>query len=160
MIIASDEIEKLEVRYEDYSYDCEALAVDQQTGDIFLFTKDRKNSISEVYRYPWPQSESQNPFTLEHVGTLPLFWITGGDISPDGNILALTNKQEAFSFTKPSDMSWSMFLANNPEPCILNLNEEVQREAIAVTEYGYWTTSECKDDDPPCPLWFYPFYTM
>ena len=80
--------------------------VDQQTGDIFLFTKDRKNSISEVYRYPWPQSESQNPFTLEHIGTLPLFWITGGDISPDGNILALTNKQEAFSFTKPENISW------------------------------------------------------
>ena len=49
------------------------------------------------------------------------------------------------------------FLANNPEPCVLNLNDEVQRESIAVTEYGYWTTSECKDDDPPCPLWFYPF---
>ena len=80
--------------------------VDQQTGDIFLFTKDRKHSISEVYRYPYPQSESQNPFTLEHIGTLPLFWITGGDISPDGNILALTNKQEAFSFTKPSNIPW------------------------------------------------------
>ena len=89
-----------------YSYDCEALTVDQQTGDIFLFTKDRKNSISEVYRYPFPQSASKNPFTLEHIGTLPLFWITGGDISPDGNILALTNKQEAFSFTKPSNITW------------------------------------------------------
>ena len=51
----------------------------------------------------------------------------------------------------------STFLAENPEPCILDLNEEVQREAIAVTEYGYWTTSECKKH-PPCPLWFYPFF--
>ena len=107
MYIPSDQIEKFEVRYsEEYSYDCEALTVDQQTGDIFLFTKDRKHSISEVYRYPWPQSESKNPFTLEHIGTLPLFWITGGDISPDGNILALTNKQEAFSFTKPANITW------------------------------------------------------
>ena len=106
MTISSNEIERLEVRYEEYSYDCEALAVDQQSGDIFLFTKDRKHSISEIYRYPWPQSELQNPYTLEHIGTLPLLWITGGDISPDSNTLALTNKQEAYSFTKPTDVTW------------------------------------------------------
>ena len=156
MKIPRDEIEDLQVRYPDFSYDSEALTVDQTSGDIFMFTKDRENSISEVYRYPFPQSETNNPFTLEHVATLPLFWITGGDISPDGNTLALTNKQEAFSFTKPEGMSWTEFLVNNPEPCILQLEEEVQREAIAVTMDGYWTTSECKKN-PPCPLWFYAF---
>merc|ERR1712106_204800 len=152
--IPRDEIEDLQVRYPDFSYDSEALTVDQTSGDIFMFTKDRENSISEVYRYPFPQSEANNPFTLEHVATLPLFWITGGDISPDGNTLALTNKQEAFSFTKPEGMSWPEFLVNNPEPCNLQVEEEVQREAIAVTQEGYWTTSECKKH-PPCPLWFY-----
>ena len=93
----------------------------------------------------------------EHVATLPLFWITGADISPDGRTLVLTNKQEAFQYSKTEDgLSWTEFLLNNPEPtCILNLNEEEQREAIAITEEGIWTTSECKDD-PPCPLWFYP----
>jgi len=154
MSVPREEIEDLQVRYPEFSYDCEALTVDQNTGDIFMFTKDRENSISEVYRYPAPQSEANNPFTLEHVATLPLFWITGGDISPDGNTLALTNKQEAFSFTKPEGMSWPEFLVNNPEPCNLQVEEEVQREAIAVTMEGYWTTSECKKH-PPCPLWFY-----
>merc|ERR1711892_160512 len=154
MKIPRDEIEDLQVRYPDFSYDSEALTVDQTSGDIFMFTKDRENSISEVYRYPFPQSETNNPFTLEHVATLPLFWITGGDISPDGTTLALTNKLEAFSFTKPEGMSWTEFLVNNPEPCILQLEEEVQREAIAVTMDGYWTTSECKKH-LPCPLWFY-----
>ena len=154
MSVPREEIEDLQVRYPDFSYDCEALTVDQNTGDIFMFTKDRENSISEVYRYPAPQSKANNPFTLEHVATLPLFWITGGDISPDGNTLALTNKQEAFSFTKPEGMSWPEFLVNNPEPCKLQVEEEVQREAIAVTREGYWTTSECKKN-PPCPLWFY-----
>lgn len=148
------DIEKLQVRYPDFSYDCEALTVDSQTGDILMFTKDRENSLSEVFRYPAPQSQTNNPFTLEHVATLPLYWITGGDISPDGNTLALTNKQEAFSYSKPTGQSWPEFLLENPEPCRLELNKEEQREAIALTEAGYWTTSECKDD-PPCPLWFY-----
>ena len=62
--IARDDIEDLQVRYEGFSYDCEALAVDERTGDLFMFTKDRENSISEVYRYPFPQSVEKNPFTL------------------------------------------------------------------------------------------------
>jgi len=154
------DIEDLQVRYDGFSYDCEALAVDQVTGDFFMFTKDRENSISEVYRYPYPQSVDKNPFTLEHVATLPLFWITGGDISPDGRTLVLTNKQEAYKYDKMDDsVTWSQFLVDNPEPsCILRLEEEEQREAIAVTMEGIWTTSECKDD-PPCPLWFYSFNT-
>ena len=41
-----------------------AAAVDEPTGDYYLFTKDREESVSEVYRYPFPQSEDLNPFTL------------------------------------------------------------------------------------------------
>ena len=62
--ISREDIEELQVRYEGFSYDCEALAVDETTGDLFMFTKDRENSLSEVYRYPFPQSEALNPFTL------------------------------------------------------------------------------------------------
>ena len=62
--ISREDIEELQVRYEGFSYDCEALAVDETTGDLFMFTKDRENSISEVYRYPFPQSVEKNPFTL------------------------------------------------------------------------------------------------
>ena len=65
--ISRDDIEDLQVRYEGFSYDCEALAVDERTGDLFMFTKDRENDISEVYRYPFPQSVENNPFTLGRV---------------------------------------------------------------------------------------------
>ena len=87
---------------------------------------------------------------------MPLFWITGADISPDGRTLVLTNKQEAFKYEKDDDnVPWSEFLIANPDPtCILKLEEEEQRESIAITDNGIWTTSECKDN-PPCPLWYY-----
>ena len=35
-----------------------------------MFTKDRENSISEVYRYPYPQSIHKNPFTLGMLSTV------------------------------------------------------------------------------------------
>merc|ERR1711976_326603 len=154
--ITRSDIEEIQVRYEGFSYDCEALAVDAETGDWLFFTKDRENDISEVFRYPYPQSVDQNPFTLEHIATLPLYWITGADISPDSQTLVLTNKEVAFRYNKPAGTSWSQMLVDNPEPtCVLYLEEEEQRESIAVTDTGVWTTSECKDN-PPCPLWFYP----
>ena len=76
----------------------------------------------------------------------------GADISPSGQVLALTNKQEAFAWQKEDPARpWGDHLQQVPEPCVLHLEEEEQREAIAVTDDGYWTTSECKE----CPIWFY-----
>lgn len=149
--IPASQISQYQIHWPAFSYDCEALAVEPNTGDIYLFTKDRENSISEVYRYPAPQ-KTEEVFTLEHVTTLEMFWITGADISPDGSILALTNKQEAFAWKKEAGQSWAEHLLLNPQPCLLTLEEEEQREAIAVSDTGYWTVSECKQ----CPVWFYP----
>ena len=48
-------------------------AVDEPTGDFYLFTKDRENSLSEVYRYPYPQSIDNNPFTLGNLNSVSVF---------------------------------------------------------------------------------------
>lgn len=153
ILISKDDIEIIQVTYPDFSYDCETLTIDPRTGDILLFTKDREEAISEVYRVP--SSSTTNVRELEHIATLPLFWVDGGDISPSGNILALTNKQEAWSFSLPEGQGWVEYLASGPSPCVLELEEEEQREAIAVTESGYWTTSECGQGT--CPIWYYAF---
>ena len=48
-------------------------------------------------------------------------------------------------------MTWAEYLSTDPEPtCELQLAEESQREAIAVTETAYWTVSEGSE-----PLYFY-----
>lgn len=150
LTVSKDDIHVIEVSYPDFKYDSEALAVDPDTKDIFIFTKDRERNISEVF------VASQDGGLLENIGTLPLYWVTGADISPSGTTLALTNKWVAWSYRKPDDQSWVEYLASDPTHCNLILEDEEQRESIAVTDSGYWTTSECKDD-PPCPLWFYGF---
>ena len=52
---------------------CCISAVDEPTGDFYLFTKDRENSISEVYRYPYPQSVDNNPYTLGNLFSMSVF---------------------------------------------------------------------------------------
>jgi len=149
--IDKDAIQELKVSWpNNIIYDCEAIALDQSNGDIYLFTKDRVNTLSEVFRYPAPQDPSIT-FTLEHVAQLPCFWVTGADISPNGKYLGLTNKQIGYGWELPEGTSWFEYLSTAPQPCTLEFEEEEQRESIAVTDDGIWTTSECE----ACFLWFY-----
>ena len=153
--IPRSQIDYLDFTYPDYNHDCEGVAVDPNTHDIYFFTKDWDHHRSEVYRYPWSLREKGKSMTLEHITTLPLLTVTGADISPSGNTLAITNLWEGFSYTKPDGMDWADYLKNNQNSfCSLKLNQMEQMEAIAVTEEGYWSTSECHR----CPIWFYGKY--
>jgi hypothetical protein len=150
--IPRSDIDYLDFTYPDYNHDCEGVAVDPNTRDIYFFTKDWDHHKSEVYRYPWSLRKQGKSMTLEHITTLPLLTVTGADISPTGNTLAITNLWEGFSYTKPDGMDWADYLKNNQNSyCSLDLEAMEQMEAIAVTEDGYWSTSECGR----CPIWYY-----
>jgi len=142
-------ITRIHIKYpHNKRYDCEAMVVDPRNKDILLFTKDTNNYRSHVYKVP---HNNANVKTLEKITTLPYKKVTGADISPSGNTLALTSYGEGWSWHKPSQLSWANFLKSNPTPCKLNLKQENQREAIAITNSGFWTTSEHRNQ----PLWYY-----
>ena len=128
IMIGSQEIEHIHVKYPDHAYDCEAMAVDPFNGDILLFTK---NHESKVFKVPHGWAD---PKTLEYVATLPYKFVTGADISPSGDTLALTNYGEGWSWSKPDGLPWVDFLKTEPTPCNLPLKQEMQREAITVTD--------------------------
>merc|ERR1711971_259772 len=149
IMIGSQEIEHIHLKYPDHAYDCEAIAVDPFNRDILLFTKNHEHNESKVFKVPngW-----DNLKTLEYVVTLPYTLVTGADISPSGDTLALTNYGEGWSWSKPDDqVAWAEFLKTRPTPCSLPLKQEMQREAITFTDSGYWTTSEHQNQ----PLYYY-----
>ena len=131
IMIGSQEIEHIHVKYPDHAYDCEAMAVDPFNGDILLFTKNHEHHESKVFKVPhgW-----DDPKTLEYVATLPYKLVTGADISPSGDTLALTNYSEGWSWNKPDGLPWVDFLRTEPTPCSLPLKQEMQREAISATD--------------------------
>ena len=80
IMIGSQEIEHIHIKYPDHAYDCEAMAVDPFNGDILLFTKNHHHNESKVFKVPhgW-----DNPKTLEYVTTLPNnMLVTAADMSP------------------------------------------------------------------------------
>ena len=132
IVIGSQDIEHIHIRYPDYHRDCEAMAVDPLNGDILLFTKNHEQYASDVFKVPHGWGD---PKTLEYIATLPYIKVTGADISPSGDTLALTNYWEGWSWTKPYPSTpWADFLKTYPTPCNIPVKEEPQREAIAVTD--------------------------
>jgi len=144
--IDSNDIETIKIAWPDRNFDCEGMVVDPETLDILLFTK---HSTSDVARVP--SGSSGEVRTMEILGLLQHRDVTGADISPSGDVLALACYDDGWSYSKPDGMTWAEYLSTDPEPtCELPLAEENQREAITVTETAYWTVSEGSS-----PLYYY-----
>lgn len=74
--------------------------------------------------------------------------ITAGDISPDGSLIAIKNKQVLLLWTRDGQESVSVTLTRQPEQ-IGTYEEEEQGEAIAwLDNYTFYTTSDSKNDTP------------
>jgi hypothetical protein len=91
--------------YPDGPRDAEALLVHPKTGVLYVVTKERKDGVAGVYRFPAEPAEWWEKNTLVKVGSLPFpgELVTGGDISPDGRRVALRTYERAYELTLPAD---------------------------------------------------------
>ena len=67
---ASAEVETMRAVYPSGAIDAEGLAVDPQTGDVFIITKNRREPISSVYVLRSNSWGSNEPVALESIGRL------------------------------------------------------------------------------------------
>jgi hypothetical protein len=126
--------EAIRLRYPDSSHNAEALAVQPDTGDLYVITKTSKTtSAAVVYKLAEPFSVSTIN-TLEKVaeirvpGVVPGM-ITDADISPDGRKLIMCDYLNAYELRLPEDSRkfdeiWSQPIA------IIRLGQREQGEAI------------------------------
>jgi len=117
--IRSRDIERIRVKYPGHV--CEAMVVDPSNGDILLVTKSNRRHGSKVYKVPQGSGNSKTKTKkLEYVTTLPNMLVTGADISPSGDILAMTETGEGWRWRKSCGlMAWADFLRTRPTPCRL-----------------------------------------
>jgi hypothetical protein len=142
--MATDAAEVLNFTYES-KYDAETLAVNPNTGDIYVLTK-RREGPAAVYKIK-PQFGPQ-PVAAEKVGevrvpSIPDGLLTGGDISPDGTRVALCDYVAGYELTLPPgaqyfDEIWKQ------APAYVDLGEREVGESIAYSPDGnsLFATSE------------------
>lgn len=141
-------VEALGLLYPDGPRNAETLMFDPLTKDIYIISKEGQ---SKVYRAAYPQSATAKT-TLEYVAKLPWGTATGGDISPDGQMIIVRGYLSASVWLRPKDAPlWRAFDSNE---CSVPLIFEQQGEAICfdANGTGYFTTSEHKHQ----PIYYFP----
>jgi hypothetical protein len=141
-------VEAIELFYPDGPRDAETLMLDPLTKDIYIISKEGQ---SRVYRVAYPQSTTAKA-TLEYVAKLPWGTATGGDISPDGQMIIVRGYFAASLWRRPKDAP--LWLAFDGSECSIPLIFEQQGEAICfdANGAGYFTTSEHKHQ----PIYYFP----
>ena len=137
----------LEMRYPYGPQDAEALLVHPTTGDIYIVTK-TSSGLSGVYRAPAPHAASTKLRRVARIDVPGVFGgVTGGDISPQGDRLALSTYTGAIELTLETGADFdSIWEAEGRE---LDVGARAQGEAVAYSSDGtsLFTTSE--GVDPP-----------
>jgi hypothetical protein len=155
-----DAYEAMVFMYPAGAHDAEVLLVDPENGDLFIVTKNIAGGPSGVYRAP---TVGAVPETLEKVGEIDFAALTpakqipagsgplpealskiptGGDISPDGRVIAIRTYGTVWLWPREEGVTIAEALANRP--CEGPSAVETQGEAIAFTADGqaYITASE------------------
>jgi len=146
-------VETITYQYPDGNRDSETLMVDPNTKDIYVVSKREWEDI-RVYRAPYPQSITEL-ITLDQVATLGLYYVTAGDISPNGLEILIKTYSTIYYWSCSTDQSlWEAF---DNEPVLVPYIEELQGEAVcwAADGSGYFTASE-ESDDIQSHLYAYP----
>jgi len=141
-------VDRLEFRYPGGQGDnAETLLVDPTTGDIYVVTKSDTGE-ARVYRASPPFVPLRTTMTLVttlQFGAAPLLGApsaTGGDISPDGALIAIRSYDTAYAWRRPAGTTVAEALAT--PPCSLPVRAEAQGEAFGFFSdgTGYFTVSE------------------
>ncbi|MCU0383223.1 MAG: hypothetical protein MUF68_04080, partial [Cyclobacteriaceae bacterium] len=136
---------------EDGPRDTEAFFVDENTQDIYIFSK-REPEIS-VYLLPYPQA-TKGILTAKKISTLPITQIVAVDYNAKTNELLVKNYDTVYYWKKLNEESWQSMFARLPikQPYI----PEPQGEAICFTHTanGYYTLSEEAKGEKPTLLFY------
>jgi hypothetical protein len=144
--LATERADAFHFRYPDAKHDAEALMIEPASGDVYVVTKVFPGR-AVVYKGVAPL-EGNGLRVLQRVGELQipsLFGgaITGGDISPDGQRVALCDYFNGYEFVLPRtsrsfDEIWKQ------KPTVINIGKRKQGEGIAYRLDGraLITTSE------------------
>lgn len=138
-------VQTIELVYPDQPYDAEALLVDPITGDLFVITK--MDVDARVYQATRAQLDAGGRVTLTFVRQITFQKVSGGDISPDGRIIALRRGNNAARWNRniaTQSVGEALGGTRTAIPVIGDNGGELNGEALGfhATGLGYYTISE------------------
>jgi hypothetical protein len=135
----------LSFAYPDGPHDAEALIVDPANGELFVLTKDLVGGVAQVFRAPADLADGSTT-GLTQVATVSLGFlhgVTGADVTPNGDVVALRTYVSVVLYPRPAGQSLAQAFSQ-PSCDGASSASEPQGEAIGFTHdgRGYVTVSE------------------
>jgi len=155
-----DHFDCITFQYPDGSRDAETLLLDPKTRDLYVVSK-REKQVG-IYRLSYPQFTASINMA-EKVATIPLSWVVGGDLSPDGNELLIKTEGTVYYWKKNDQADFVTFFSS-PNLVSVPYTRELQGEAICWfrQSMGYFTVSEepWRFENNDAHVTFYPRLTL
>jgi hypothetical protein len=151
--VSAENVAHLTLVYPDGKHDAEALLIDPISGDVFIVTKEYGRA--RVYRAAADSWKSQTNVTLAHVQTLGIEKVSAGDISQDGQWIALRREEIGWLWKRAEGQSVAKALAGPAVRIAVRGRRQAKNgEAISLASSGrgYYTISEGKRQ----PLYLFP----
>ena len=138
-VLVSDEVPSTtyQLRYPDGPHDAEALLVDPRDNRVYVVTKEP--DVGRVYAAP-TTLDAQGSNVLEYVGKAPLN-VTGGEFSPDGELVVLRNQGRAFFYSELGGTPTEVTLPRQPQGESITFTADARH--VIVGSEGVVSVLEC-----------------
>jgi hypothetical protein len=142
-------VETFTVNYADGAHNAEALLVDPKNGQVVIVTKSA-SGVSQVFQSAGPLPAGGGSVTLTEAisvtfgqGALsgsPL--VTGGDVSPSGDQIAIRTYLGVFVWRRSTGQSLAQAFGSSPCPALAISEKQGEAVGFASDDSGYYTVSE------------------
>ncbi len=147
---AATDVEEIRLTYPDGPHNAETLLVDPVTGDVLIVTKEKRRG--RVYVASAASLTADAPVTLQRLGDVDCQYVSGGDISPSGDVIVLRRESQGWLWRRPDGTSVGDALRAAPQEIPVRCRgQALNGEAIALVAdgSGYYTISE-GEHEPIC----------
>jgi hypothetical protein len=145
------DVRALDLSYADGPRDAETLLADPVSGDLFVVSKQWDGRPTGVYRVPADAVRDPDaPVVMEREGDvagLPVQLVTGGDVAPDGSLVALRTYLGVLLWDRRPGETVPQALSRSP--CGAPAALEPQGEAIAFAAGGRGCVTISEGENPP-----------
>lgn len=145
------------LKYPDGKYDAETLLIHPRTADLYIITKVR-GAAARVYKFR-AQAPKSGVSTLSYVGEFRfpnqfLGFITGGDISPDGHRVIISDYLGACELILPEKrgIAFDEVWKQSPLPVDMGGFPGVRRQGEAICYRSDGLAILATSEGLPCPL--------
>lgn len=135
--------ESFRLTYPDGPHDAEALLVDPQTGEVLIVTKDER--ATRCYAATLGADPGRDVPLRLAAQLNSVREVSGGDISPDGSLIALRRESEGWLWRRQAGEGVAAALLRAPEPIpVRGKKQAANGEALTFSADGqsYFTISE------------------